>query len=94
MPANNRLGLTSNQRDAVEESSRKATPSKSQEREQTPTDPRSVAERTKDFYEEMIIKVREGEEATDRWRKERNQMEYIRSPRSTTKPSPFDIGNF
>ena len=85
-----KLGLFSDPMDVIEQSSRKATPSKRNSPKQLQIDTRSTAERVKSFYEEMIAKVRDGEEATDRWRKERDLMDYIKSPTNVPKPLAKD----
>ena len=84
------LGMLSDPMSVIEQSSRKPTPGNSPSPKQLKIDTRPLADRVKDYYDEMIAKVREGEEATDRWRRERNMMEYIKSPTNVVRPMAFD----
>ena len=74
----------------LDPSSRKATPGNSPSPKPLSIDRRPLADRVKDYYDVMVTKVREGEEATDRWRKERDMMNYIKSPTNVPRPLAFD----
>ena len=84
------LGMLSDPMSVIEQSSRMITPINSPSPKQLMIDTRPLAERVKDYYDEMVIKVREGEEATDRWRRGRDMMEYIKSPTNVPRPLAFD----
>lgn len=90
MRRQNQLGMYTDPSDVIEQSSRKVTPAKSQSPKLLNIETRSVAEKVEEFFKDMTIKVKEAEDATDRWRKERNTMEYIKSPTNAPKPLAKD----
>jgi hypothetical protein len=90
MRSKHQLGMFLDPLDVIDQSSMKATPGKSQSPKLLHIDSITVAERVKDYYDDMVVKVKDGEEATDRWRKERALMYYINSPTNVPKPLAFN----
>ena len=48
-------------------------------------DKRTSAERTEAFYNDMIVKIKEADDATNLWRNERDSMYFVQSPTNAPK---------
>ena len=84
----NPLGLFPDQSDAVDQSSRKVSPAK----KASPKQPQ-LGERVQEYYEDMVSKLKDAEEATTRWRSERDLMTCIKSPTNAPQQCNID-GNY
>ena len=90
MPSAHKLGLVPDPCLFIGQSSNVATPGKDQSPKHLQIEAQSHANRVEQLFKDMVQKVKEGEDATDKWRRERNLMVYIKSPTNVPRPLAKD----